>query len=373
MTAEAETQRITHLTALDDVLARIAALAAPVAPREAALAHAIGRVLAEDVFAERQPAAALALCVTVSRFAPSSPTGCNSSYTPVAMSHAVPVDAGAPMPPAADAVAPRDFVEMRAGEANIIAPVTGGDGVLPAGADAEPDASLSRAGRRLTPAHAAALAALGIERVLVRVQSLHVVRARPEARSHHRGRGRIYVAHAIACGGGALLRDQDSAAELEHVLQNNTADTAIIAIGGTGSGRNDASVSTLARLGRVEVHGIALSPGETSAFGFVGARPVLLLPGRLDAAIAGWLMLGRHLLTRTRGEPRGNTHHARDAGTQDRVPACGLAEVVPVRVRDAQSRAHSLRAMCRSQPSRRPTAGFSCPPAAKDIRPATKS
>ena len=40
---------------------------------------------------------------------------------------------------------------------------------------------------------------------------------------------------------------------------------AVIAIGGTGVGRDDASVATLARLGRVEVHGIALSPGETAA------------------------------------------------------------------------------------------------------------
>jgi molybdopterin biosynthesis enzyme len=40
-------------------------------------------------------------------------------------------------------------------------------------------------------------------------------------------------------------------------------------------------VKTLARLGQVEAHGIAVSPGETAAFGFAGARPVLLIPGRL--------------------------------------------------------------------------------------------
>ena len=65
-----------------------------------------------------------------------------------------------------------------------------------------------------------------------------------------------------------------------------------------GSGRNDSSVQTLSREGRLAVHGMAISPGETAAFGFVGARPVLLLPGRLDAALSVWLVVGRRLLDR---------------------------------------------------------------------------
>ena len=72
----------------------------------------------------------------------------------------------------------------------------------------------------------------------------------------------------------------------------------VVAIGGTGSGRNDESVRTLARVGTVQFHGIGITPGETTALGFVGARPVLLLPGRIDAALAGWLTVGRRMLAR---------------------------------------------------------------------------
>ncbi len=72
----------------------------------------------------------------------------------------------------------------------------------------------------------------------------------------------------------------------------------VIAIGGTGSGSNDQSVRTLARVGRVQFHGIGINTGETTALGFVGARPVLLLPGRIDAALAGWLTIGRRMLAR---------------------------------------------------------------------------
>ena len=39
-------------------------------------------------------------------------------------------------------------------------------------------------------------------------------------------------------------------------------------------------------------------PGETTALGFAGDRPVLLLPGRFDAALAGWLTIGRRMLAR---------------------------------------------------------------------------
>jgi molybdopterin molybdotransferase len=74
-----------------------------------------------------------------------------------------------------------------------------------------------------------------------------------------------------------------------------------MAIGGTGSGRRDGAVQELARLGQVEAHGIAVCPGETAAFGFVGQRPVLLLPGRIDAALAIWLLLGRHIVAKLAG------------------------------------------------------------------------
>jgi molybdopterin biosynthesis enzyme len=39
------------------------------------------------------------------------------------------------------------------------------------------------------------------------------------------------------------------------------------------------------------VQGVALGPGASAAFGSVGSAPVLLLPGRLDAMIAGMLAL----------------------------------------------------------------------------------
>jgi molybdopterin biosynthesis enzyme len=92
-------------------------------------------------------------------------------------------------------------------------------------------------------------------------------------------------------------------------------------------------VHTLERAGRLEVHGIALSPGETAAFGRVDTRPVLLVPGRLDAALAVWLTLGQRLLARLAAATEESP--AQLMGLSRKVASpLGLAEVVPVRLRD---------------------------------------
>lgn len=91
---------------------------------------------------------------------------------------------------------------------------------------------------------------------------------------------------------------------------------------------------TLAKFGRVETHGIAISPGETAALGFVGERSVLLIPGRLDSALAIWLLIGRHITARLGG---GRLVDAPQMLPLKRkvVSTIGLAELIPVRCEQA--------------------------------------
>jgi molybdopterin biosynthesis enzyme len=126
----------------------------------------------------------------------------------------------------------------------------------------------------------------------VRAPRLLIVRARP-GYDTVLDAARELIVRAVAADGGVV--HGASAGDLAAVPADIDA---VIVIGGTGSGRNDRIVRTLARVGRLEVHGIALAPGETAAFGFAQERPVLLLPGRLDAALAVWLVLGRPMLAR---------------------------------------------------------------------------
>jgi molybdopterin biosynthesis enzyme len=323
------TQRIARLTPLDAVLARIDALVGPVAPREVAIGAAVGRVLAEDVRIASRPRVALAL--RDGWAVNSALTHDAGPYAPARLPSAIRIDAGAPLPAGADAVAEIDAVALRDGGLEAIAPITSGEGVLPAGADADGATALRHEGQRLGAVAAAALAGAQVSRIRIREPRLLVVRAGPRGDPIIDAAAAL-VAHAIAAAGGVALDDCEG---LEDVLRRQDAD-AVIAIGGTGSGRNDASVSTLARLGRVEAHGIALSPGETAAFGMVGARPVLLLPGRIDCALAVWLLVGARLLARlaaSREEP-----HAVSARLSRKVASnLGLAELVPVRVRNGEA------------------------------------
>jgi molybdopterin molybdotransferase len=324
-------QRIARLTPLEAVLARIDALVGPVAPREVAPAAAIGRVLASDAIVGARPGVALALrdgwavnCALTQDAGP---------YAPALLASAIQIDAGAVMPEGADAVAEIDGVVVRDGRTEAIAAVTAGEGVLPAGADADGASALRQEGQNLHAAAAAALAAAQVSRVRIREPRLRLVRTRPgdpiiDAAA-------ALLAHLIAAAGGVVLDDGADGGGLAEALRRDDAD-AVVAIGGTGSGRDDTSVATLARLGRVEAHGIALSPGVTAAFGMVGARPVLLLPGRLDGALAVWLLLGERMLARLsarRAEPPAVTARL----TRKVASNLGLAELIPVRLREGQA------------------------------------
>jgi molybdopterin biosynthesis enzyme len=332
VTENQATQRIARLTPLDTVLARIDALVAPVSAREVATAAAFGAVMAGDLSVAPRPRVPVAL--RDGWAVKSELTTDASPYGPAALPAALWINVGEPLPAGTDAVAESDVIVIRDGGAQAVAPIAAGDGVLPAGTDADPRTTLRLEGKLISKLSAAVLAAAGIAQVRVRQPGVRVVKARP-------GPDPIIdaavdlIARAVAANGGRALADPTGDMPIEDALQDKSAD-AVIAIGGTGGGRNDASVATLGRLGRVETHGVALSPGETAAFGMIETRPVLLLPGRIDAALAVWLTLGQRMLARLAGS--GEVPAAVSAKLARKVASSlGLAELIPVRLRDGQA------------------------------------
>jgi molybdopterin biosynthesis enzyme len=324
MVADSETQRIAALTPLAELLASFDMAILPVVPRECALPSALGRTLAADaVIAADHPGVATALR---DGFAvPSDATLDASNYAPAPLSPAPPrVDLGDPLPAGTDAVALLDEVRVQR-DATALAAVAPGDGVLPVAADAAAGVVLRPTGARLRRIDVAVLTALGVERVAIREPRLRVVRARGGAIIAGAAR---FVSSAIDAEGGVALADELS---LEDALQRDDAD-AVVAIGGTGAGRHDASVRTLARAGRIACHGVGILPGETTALGFVGERPVLLLPGRFDAALAGWLTVGRRMLAKLCLRMAEEQPFQAELGRKVASPL-GLAEVIPVRRR----------------------------------------
>lgn len=247
------------------------------------------------------------------------------------------VEAGQAMPPDTDSVAPYKAVKKTVDGAEALAAVNPGDGVLPAGGDCDPAIPLRRAGERLRATDLAVFAAAGLARVTVREPRVRVLPLRGSGIINAAAR---VVATDIERRGGAARLDE-AGRGLDVALAAETAD-AVVAIGGTGSGRNDTSVHVLTREGRVAVHGLALAPGETAAFGFADTRPVLLLPGRLDAALAVWLLVGRHLLNALAARKQKENESAETLTLARKVSSTvGLAELVPVR-RTSEGQAEPL-------------------------------
>src|SRR5262249_31554451 len=150
---------------------------------------------------------------------------------------------------------------------------------------------LRRAGERLRATDAALLRATGVPRVSVRAPRLVIVTANVFIDAVDDTVAPL-LARDIACRGGnaEVVRGAlDGASTLDRALEQISDADAVVIVGGSGAGRHDASVRTVARLGTVHIHGVGLMPGETAALGSLGPRPVLILPGRLDAALAAWL------------------------------------------------------------------------------------
>jgi molybdopterin biosynthesis enzyme len=326
-------QRITKLTPLADALAAVDALARPVEPREADIAAALGRTLAADAVAPRaRPSAALAL--RDGWAVKSEETNDAGSYAPAPLS-APPqrVDAGQPLPPGADAVAAPDVVVLRGRQAEALAPIAPGEGVLPAGADTEAGKPLRLAGERLRAIDQAVLSCAGVSRVTIREPRIRLVRARAGDAVIAAGYG--WLAEVLATEGAAVIPDAGDEVAADHLQAafHHEGSDAILVLGGTGSGAADVSAAALAKAGHVAFHGVGLIPGETAAFGAVGARTVLLIPGRIDAALAMWLTIGRRWLRQLAG-----------GGEEDRpfmaelarkvTSTVGMAEIVPVRCRE---------------------------------------
>jgi molybdopterin molybdotransferase len=298
MAVDSSIQRITRLTPLSAILALIDSRVGAVTPQKSVIAVALGSTLAEDVVASPRPPVLIALrdgfAVEAGAIADAGP------YSPVPFaSKPQRIDVGEPLPSGTDAVAPFDAVNARVDRDEAIAAVAPGEGALLAGGDCTPRTPLRRAGERVRAIDVAVIAAAGIAEVTVRSPRI-LIACGSTTKTPLIANALDGLAHAATAAGCTVLEAQREGEGLDRALADESAD-AVIALGGTGSGRRDAAVKTLARLGQVEAHGIAVSPGETAAFGLTDKRPVLLVPGRLDAALAIWLLIGRYLVAKLTG------------------------------------------------------------------------
>ncbi|HEY1545121.1 MAG TPA: molybdopterin-binding protein [Xanthobacteraceae bacterium] len=302
-------QRIERLMPLADAFACIDRRVAPVGTTRPGILTA----------AAAHPSAAIALRDGVALRAEATLDA--SSYAPIAVA-ATPVETGDPLPAGADAVAPIDAIEVRGTAIHVFTPLAPGDGVLPAGGDMPAGEPLGRNARRQRAVDLAVFSILGLTARDAHAPRICVAAANPGDDVVIDATINLLM-RAIADTGGIADR-----ADLAGALTHSDSD-AIMIVGGSGVGRRDRAVRELAQRGEVVFHGVGVMPGETAAFGMIGARPVLVVPGRLDAGLAVWLTLGRRILMRIAGCDQ-NEPGRTGVLAQKITSTLGLAEVVPV-------------------------------------------
>jgi molybdopterin biosynthesis enzyme len=287
-----------RLFPLDEARTAFLAKIEPVASATMATSKAGGLVIADDVLTPRNvPAAALALergYAVASRASVGA-----SSYLPALLA-AVPklFGAGETLPTGSDAIADIDDIREVPGGAEIISPIPPGRRVRMAGGDIAAGRVIVAAGTRLTATGIAVLRAAGFTEVPVRVPAV------------------VVVAPKGSCASAALLMDLAAKASADvsiaYVPESrlagalaSTASADLALVAGWSGAALDAATDSLAESGQVIARNLAVSPGAATACGFLGwqghSAPVVLLPGRIEETLAGWLLLARPCLDRLAG------------------------------------------------------------------------
>jgi molybdopterin biosynthesis enzyme len=286
------------LTPLDAALAGLLHGLAAVPPVELPLAQALGCIAAEMPALPAVPshdiAAADGWALRTRDLVGAS------SYTPLPLPKApVWVEAGEAMPAGCDCVVDSDAVEVSGPMVQVLAEAIPGQGVRRLGGDIAAGSFLA-AGQRIGALDLVIARAAGLEKLQVRRPRLRVVNI--PSTSGQTTTAELIAESARAAGAEIIWAEATGrdAASATAALVTDGCDL-LVAIGGSGVGRSDASIAALAQRGEVIAHGIALQSGRTSAVGRIGKIPVIVLPGAPDQALAAWWTLALPALDRLSG------------------------------------------------------------------------
>jgi molybdopterin molybdotransferase len=285
------------LTSLDAALAGLLRDLAAVPPVELPLTEALGCIAAEMPALAAIPSGDVAAADGWAMKARDLVGA--SSYTPLPLTKPPPwVEAGDAIPTGCDCVVDADAVEVSGPMVQVLMEAIPGQGVRRIGGDIA--GSFAAAGQPVRALDALVARASRLQRLPVRRPRLRIVDI--PATSGERSTAQLIAESARAAGAEVVLaeatgRDPESVAR---ALVTDGCDF-LVAIGGSGVGRRDASVAALAQRGEVFAHGIALQPGRTAAVGRIGKIPIILLPGAPDQALAAWWTLALPALDRLSG------------------------------------------------------------------------
>jgi molybdopterin molybdotransferase len=263
---------------------------------------------------------------------------------------AVRIMTGAPMPAQADTVAPVEIVDELPGAAKVrlreaVAP---GRNVGRRGEDVAEGGVILQRGRRLRPQDVGLLAAIGAGSIpvyrrphvaiLVTGDELLPVGARPEG-------CKIVDSNSVMLS-ALLQRDGVSQIRVQMVRDRydlvraavaDAVEDLLFVSGGSSVGKEDHAPRVLAELGELAVHGVALRPASPTGLGFVGGRPVFLMPGNPVSCLCAYDLFAGPAVRRLGGRSIAPPYPVRSLPLARKlVSMVGRVDYVRVQVRDGR-------------------------------------
>ena len=289
------------------------------------LSEALNRVLAEDVISEESLPRFDRSAMDGYALNSENTTGA-SQFKPVLLQltqsnvidskQAKQVWTGNPIPKGANAVIMIEHTQKSDDAIEVWTQLVPNENVSRIGEDIRKGEVAVKAGIRLNPYHLGLLSALGKTRVKVTKKPAIAILATGNELAElgsEPGENQVFDSNRTMLS--AMSRElgaeplelgivRDNVEEIAEKIRNGVklAD-AVITTGGTSVGGFDLVPDAVNKLGKpgVVVHGVAIRPGMPTALAVVGGKPVLVLSGNPVAAIVGFEVFARPLISKMMG------------------------------------------------------------------------
>jgi len=219
------------------------------------------------------------------------------------------IPTGGVLPAGADAVVMVEYTDEVADMVHVKKPVSHGENILLHDEDFRSGEMVFSAGRRITPQDTGVLAAVGCANVPVAKKPVvGIISTGNElvAISTLPGPGQVRDANAPMLAAYlaeygcvpriyGIVRDEQEA--FEAVLSKAVPECDVVLLsGGSSKDDRDMTAGTIAAMGEVLVHGVAIAPGKPTIIGRIAGKPVFGLPGHPASAFVVLIAIVRPLI-----------------------------------------------------------------------------
>ncbi len=311
----------------------------------AALADAVGRILAKDIYAninipaydktfidgyainpqttaEASPTKPVIFKIIGKLFPSDYPTNVQ-----VALGETVYVATGSAIPKGAFSTVKVEETRLNGDQIEIVRPIKPGEGIIPIGDDVKEGSLLLGRRHVLRPQDIGLLASIGLAEAEVFKKPVVAILSGGDEliKQSQKNPAKFPNNYALVVAG--LAEELGAEAELKGIMPDSLelvegrisealeGSDIVVTIGGSSVGVKDFVPDAVSRLGQpgVVVQGINLRPGAVSGFGIVKGKPVVMLPGHIGSCIAGFYLFVAPLISQFSG--------LQEEGMQPTLPA----------------------------------------------------